>query len=279
MSSSAFTLETEGLSSGSICVRLAKSRSEIEAAQKLRYTVFYEECGAEPDETTKTSKMEVSDLDFVADHLIVLDTALPEGQQVVGNYRLLRKEAAERFGKFYSEDEYNIDCLLECGDNLLELGRTCVHKDYRTRPVLELLWQGIADYVMHYDIRYLFGCASFMGTTDADSLANELSYLYHHHLAPETLRARTLDDKFVEMNRMPKDEVDVKAAMSKIPPLIRSYLRIGVMVSDGAFIDHQFNSVDVFITFDMARLTDKYKKHYKVDKQDEPVLASVTLVS
>ncbi len=117
-----------------------------------------------------------------------------------------------------------------------------------------------------------------MGTVDADALSNELSYLYHYHLAPESLRARTLDDKFVEMNRMPKARVDVKKAISNIPPLIRSYLRIGVMVSDGAFIDHQFNSVDVFITFDMAQITEKYKRHYKMDKNTHDMEAK-TLVS
>jgi putative hemolysin len=258
-----FNLEEGGLSSKNITVRLAKSRGEIEAAQRLRYEVFYEECGAKPTEEMRATRMEISELDFVADHLIVLDTDLAEGEQVVGNYRLLRGDAAKRYGKFYSQDEFNIDKLLQSGENLLELGRSCVHQDYRTRPVLELLWQGIAEYVMHHEVRFLFGCPSFMGTTDPQSIANELSYLYHFHLAPENLRARTLDHLYVSMNLMPKEKVNEKAALANLPALIKSYLRIGVMVADGAFIDHQFNSVDVFVAFDMARLTERYKRHYE----------------
>lgn len=257
------SLEEEGLSSGTIIVRLARSRKEIEAAQRLRYTVFYDECGAKPSAEMEAARMEISELDFVADHLIVLDTARAEDDQVVGNYRLLRDDAAKRYGKFYSQDEFDISKLLNSGQSSLELGRSCVHKDYRTRPVLELLWQGIAEYVMYHDVRYLFGCPSFMGTTDPDSIANELSYLYHYHLAPEDIRAKSLDSVYVDMNRMPKDQVDVKKALANLPALIKSYLRIGVMVGDGAFVDHQFNSVDVFVAFDMGMLTEKYRRHYE----------------
>lgn len=263
------TLEEEGLSSGSITVRLARSRGEIEEAQRLRYNVFYEECGARPTDEMAQKRMEISELDFVADHLIVLDNARSSGERVVGNYRLLRDDAASRYGKFYSQDEYNIDRLLASKMRLLELGRSCVHADYRTRPVLELLWQGIAEYVMYHDVRYLFGCPSFMGTNDVNSLANELSYLYHYHLAPEAIRARTLDHLYVSMNILPKDQVDTKAALHRLPALIKSYLRIGVMVGDGAFVDTQFNSVDVFVTFDMEKLTEKYRRHYERAVQGE----------
>lgn len=263
------SLEEEGLSSGSIIVRLARSRGEIEEAQRLRYNVFYEECGARPTDDMAQKRMEISELDFVADHLIVLDTARPSGERVVGNYRLLRDDAASRYGKFYSQDEFNIDRLLATNTRLLELGRSCVHADYRTRPVLELLWQGIAEYVMYHDVRYLFGCPSFMGTNDVHSLANELSYLHHYHLAPEEVRARTLDHLYVSMDLMPKEQVDTKAALHKLPALIKSYLRIGVMVGDGAFVDTQFNSVDVFVTFDLERLTEKYRRHYERAVQGE----------
>lgn len=263
------SLEEEGLAYKNIIVRLATSPSEIEEAQALRYTVFYDECGAKPTPEMEAARKEMSDLDEVADHLIVLDKTLPDGAQIVGNYRLLRSEAAQKFGKFYSQDEFNIDKLLATGAPLLELGRSCVHKDYRTRPVLELLWQGLAEYVSYHNIRYLFGCPSFMGTTDPQSLANELSYLYHFHLAPDNIRARTLDNLYVDMNMLPKNKVDERKALSKLPALIKSYLRIGVMVGDGAFIDHQFNSVDVFVTFDMDALTEKYRRHFEVAAREE----------
>ena len=263
------SLEEEGLAHKNITVRLARSRSEIEAAQALRYSVFYDECGAKPTPEMEAVRMEMSELDIVADHLIVVDTNLPVENQIVGNYRLLRSDAAARYGKFYSQDEFNIDKLMGTGERLLELGRSCVHKDYRTRPVLELLWQGLAEYVMYHDIRYLFGCPSFMGTTDPRSIANELSYLYHNYLAPENIRAKTLPSVYVDMNILPKNMVDERKALSKLPALIKSYLRIGVMVGDGAFIDHQFNSVDVFVTFDMEALTEKYRRHFEVAAREE----------
>lgn len=263
------SLEDEGLAHKNICVRLARSKAEIEEAQSLRYIVFYDECGAKPTAEMEAVRKEISELDMVADHLIVLDKNLPEGQQVVGNYRLLKSDAAKRYGKFYSQDEYNITGLLNTGERLLELGRSCVHSSYRTRPVLELLWQGIAEYVMYHDVRYLFGCPSFMGTTDPQSLSNELSYLYHYHLAPEAIRARTLDNVYVDMNMMPKNKVNERKALNALPALIKSYLRIGVMVGDGAFVDHQFNSVDVFVTFDMNALTEKYRRHFEGAAREE----------
>ena len=263
------SLEEEGLAHKNITVRLARSKSEIEEAQALRYAVFYDECGSKPTPEMEAVRREMSELDIVADHLIVVDNNMAEGAKVVGNYRLLRSDAAKRYGKFYSQDEFNIDKLLGTGARLVELGRSCVHKDYRTRPVLELLWQGIAEYVMYHDIRYLFGCPSFMGTTDPQSLSNELSYLYHFHLAPENIRARTLDDLYVDMNMMPKNKVDERKALSRLPALIKSYLRIGVMVGDGAFVDYQFNSVDVFVTFDMEALTEKYRRHFEVAAREE----------
>src|SRR5690606_6916394 len=109
-----------------IIVRLAQSASEIEASQRLRYTVFYEEFGAVPDETMAAARRDMDVYDTIADHLIVLDTALPEGERLVGTYRLLRREIAEKHGHFYTADEYDIAPLLSCGAELLELGRSCV---------------------------------------------------------------------------------------------------------------------------------------------------------
>lgn len=257
-----FILEAEGVSLGSVVVRLARTEAELKAAQRLRYKVFYEECGAIPHHDIAETQCDHDDFDAVADHLIVLDTAKNE---VVGNYRLLREDAALKLGSFYTQTEYAIDKLLHLGKGgLLELGRSCIHAEYRTRNVLQLLWQGIAEYIAHYNITCLFGCASFQGT-NPDDVADGLSYLYHHHRAPETYCPTALPNQDrVEMNRLPPEAIDAKAVFNKLPPLLKGYLRVGAFIGNGAIIDHAFNTIDVCVVVETARLPERYRKHYNM---------------
>lgn len=246
-----------------IIVRLAEGPAEIEAAQKLRYQVFYEEYKAVADERTAATRMDVDEYDTVTDHLVVLDDTLPPGPgQIVGTYRLLRREMAEKHGRFYTSGEYDIQPLLKSGAVLLELGRSCVLAPYRTRPVLQKLWQGIAHYVAEYNIGLMFGCASLHGT-NVDELAPQLSYLYHYHLATPELCPRALASRYVDMNIIPKDQLDAKKVFISMPPLVKGYMRLGASVGDGAVIDHQFNTTDVCIVMPTHLVTEKYLKHYQ----------------
>ena len=128
----------------SIEVRLAENEDEIEASQRLRYKVFYEEYGAIPTEDMARKKRDIDEYDAITDHLIVIDHDLPEGpDRLVGTYRLLRREIADKYGRFYTSGEYDIAPLLNSDTSLLELGRSCVLPPYRTRPVLQKLWGGI----------------------------------------------------------------------------------------------------------------------------------------
>ena len=245
-----------------ISVRLATSPAEIEASQRLRYKVFYEEQHAVPDEKMAASKMEVDEYDSVMDHLIVIDENLPAGEQIVGTYRLMRREVADKFGKFYTDSEFDIKPLLDSGAQLLELGRSCVLAPYRTRPVLQKLWEGIAHYVGEHNIGLMFGCACLEGT-DIEKLSEQLSYLYHYHLAAPELRARALDHLYVEMNIIPKDELNAKKVFASLPPLVKGYLRLGASIGEGAIVDKQFNSTDVCIVMPTHLVTEKYFKHYQ----------------
>ncbi len=250
------------LKTGSLEVRLAETAAELDAAQALRYRIFYEEMQAKPDATTEAARRDVDAYDAQCDHLLVLDHSLGEGADaVVGTYRLIRKPAADAVGGFYTRDEFNIAPLLALKGNLLELGRSCVDTRYRTRPTMQLLWRGIASYVFHYDIALMFGCASLPGV-DPDAHKLALSYLHHYHLAPEEMRPRALPDRFVALDRMPKDAIDMKRALADLPPLIKGYLRLGGFIGDGAVIDHQFNTVDVCILVKTDLVTDKYFNHY-----------------
>lgn len=245
-----------------IIVRLAETPSEIEASQRLRYTVFYEEFGAIPDEAMAREKRDMDDYDAITDHLIVLDQSLPEGEQLVGTYRLLRREIAEKHGNFYTSGEYDIETLLNSGAVLLELGRSCVLAPYRTRPVLQKLWEGIAHYVADHEIGLMFGCASLHGT-DVDALADQLSYLYHYHLAKPDLCPRAVAGRYVDMNIKAKDGIDAKRVFASLPPLIKGYLRLGAMIGDGAVVDEQFNTTDVCIVMPTHQVTEKYLSHYR----------------
>ncbi len=248
---------------GDFEVRLAQTPAEIDAAQALRYRVFYEEMAARPSAEMALERRDFDEFDRVCDHLLVLDRRRGEGPEgIVGTYRLIRREAAARAGRFYSAAEYDIQKMIDYPGEVLELGRSCVAKDARNTATMQMLWRGIALYCYHYDIKVMFGCASFPGT-DPSQHAQALSYLYHHHLAPPEIRVRALAERFVDMNMMAPDSFDPRRAMARVPPIIKGYLRLGGFVGDGAVIDSEFNSTDVFIIVKTELVTEKYIRHYE----------------
>lgn len=260
------------LRAGTLEVRLAQTPDEIDAAQALRYRIFYEEMTANPTPEMRALQRDFDKFDVYCDHLLVIDHARGEGAAgVVGTYRLLRRSVAEQQEGFYTSTEFDIAPLLAVRGEIMELGRSCVDAAYRTRASMQLLWRGISSYVFQHEIKIMFGCASLPGT-DPDAVAQPLSYLHHYHLAPEQLRARALPDRYVEMNRLPPAEVDAdvayaqldaRAALAAMPPLIKGYLRLGGLVGEGAVVDTQFNTTDVCIIVVTDRVTDKYFNHYR----------------
>lgn len=253
---------------GNLGVRLAESAREIDAAQTLRWRVFYTEMHAQPTPAMAARTRDFDEFDDIADHLLVVDHALGEGpESVVGTYRLIRRQAAARLGRFYSESEYDISNLVAYPGEVLELGRSCVDQRYRTRGTLQLLWKGIAAYVFRHRIDLMFGCASLPGT-DLDQLAPSLTYLYLNHLAPPALRPRALAHRYVDMRLCPEEAIDRKAVLNALPPLIKGYLRLGGFVGDGAVIDSQFNTVDVCVVVKTDLVTDKYYRHYERKLRD-----------
>ena len=249
--------------SGPLQVRLAETDADIDAAQALRYRIFYDIMGARPVEGAELLRRDRDRYDQICDHLLVLDHSRGSGAEaVVGTYRLIRREAAERIGAFYSAAEYDIGRLIAYPGEILELGRSCVDAGYRARPVMQLLWSGIATYVFHHDIALMFGCASLPGT-DPEALAAPLSYLYYHHLAPPALRAPAVPERFVDMRRLDPKALDPNRMLAALPPLIKGYLRLGGFVGDGAVIDEQFNTTDVCIVVKTDLVAEKYSRHYE----------------
>ena len=250
------------LRAGQLGVRLAETDAERDAAEALRYRVFYEEMGAHPSAEAKATRRDRDRFDAVADHLLVLDHADPDHPAVVGTYRLIRRDAAARAGGFYSADEYDLAPLLAQPGGLLELGRSCVDAAWRNRAAMQVMWQGIAAYIFHNHIDLMFGVGSLHGT-DPDALAPALTYLAEHHLAPPELRPRALPGRYVEMRRRPAGTVTPRQGLALLPPLIKGYLLRGGFTGDGAVIDDQFKTVDVAIVVKTALVTEKYYRHYE----------------
>jgi putative hemolysin len=248
---------------GDFEVRLARTPAEIDAAQALRYRVFYEEMTAHPSPEVAAERRDFDEFDKVCDHLLVLDRRRGEGPEgIVGTYRLIRREAAQRAGRFYSASEYDIGKMIDYPGEVLELGRSCIAKDARNTATMQMLWRGIALYAYHYDIKVMFGCASTPGT-DPSQHAQALSYLYQNHLAPPEIRVRARPERYVDMNILPSDSFDKRKAMARVSPLIKGYLRLGGFVGDGAVIDSEFDSTDVFIIVKTELVTEKYIRHYE----------------
>jgi putative hemolysin len=248
---------------GNLGVRIAETAAEVDAAQALRYRVFYTEMGAHEDAATRATARDRDEFDVVADHLLVIDHDRGDGPEaVVGTYRLIRREAAQAVGRFYSAAEYDIAPLLDLPAPILELGRSCVDANHRTRGTLQLLWRGIAAYVSRHRVDVMFGCASLPGT-DLEVLAPMLSYLHAHHLAPPPLRPRALPERYVPMDRLDPASLDERAVLNDLPPLVKGYLRLGGFVGDGAVLDTQFNTTDVCIVVKTELITTKYSRHYE----------------
>ncbi len=259
------TQASPAIRAGRLEVRLAESLAEIDASQALRYRVFYDEMGAKPSPDMAAKARDFDAFDEVCDHLLVLDHGKEEGAaiQVVGTYRLMRREHALKAGRFYSSGEYDITSILAHPKPIMELGRSCVDAAYRTRAsTMQLLWAGIAAYVFKHGIDVMFGCASLHGT-DPKALSVPLSYLHHFCQAPQALCPRALPALYTNMNLLPKHAIDEKSALAELPPLIKGYLRLGGFVGDGAVIDHQFNTTDVAVIVKTDMVAEKYYKHYE----------------
>lgn len=252
---------------GSLEVRLARADAEIEAAQEVRYRVFYDELGARSGADLRGQR-DIDRFDEVCDHLLVLDTALPgpDEKRIVGTYRLLRQEAALSAGGFYSEAEFDLRGLVarHPGQRFLELGRSCVLPGYRSKRTIEVLWQGIWAYVNHHRIGAMVGCASFHGTDPAEH-AQALSYLAHHCRAAGPWEVRAQPGRYLPMDLMPPEAINLRAALAAMPPLIKGYLRLGASIGDGCVVDPDFGTVDVFIVLPVEHIDSRYIQYYSSD--------------
>lgn len=245
-------------------VRLAQNEQEIASAQRLRYRVFVDEMGAQAGPAAREGQLEFDNFDPYFDHLILLDRENQSDDpldKVVGVYRLMRGEVAEKGIGFYGATEYDLQKLIGSGRKILELGRSCVGESYRGGMAMLMLWNALAEYVAQHEIEILFGVASFPGI-EPDKIADALANLHHFHQAPEDIRVTALPHQYLDMALVSKESISIDKALQSTPPLIKAYLRHGGFVGDGAVIDHDFNTIDVCLLMDTKRMKDRYRKFY-----------------
>lgn len=230
-----------------LAVGFARTPGEIRDAQRLRYRIFAGEMGANLPGCTPGIDHDI--YDRYCEHLVVRDTRSGE---VVGNYRILAPENAKRVG-YYSENEFDLTRLQHLRPRLVEIGRSCVHPDYRNGATIALLWSGLASYMTERSYDYLMGCASISmadGGHAAASLYNRLS----ENLGPQEYRV---------FPRCPLPLAALKKDQpAEMPPLIKAYLRAGAWVCGEPAWDPDFNTADLPILMPMGRVSGRYAKHY-----------------
>jgi L-ornithine Nalpha-acyltransferase len=246
-----------GLKAMGLVVRLCQSPGELTQYQKLRYQVFHGEWGAQRPPGAEPNT-DADSYDALCDHLLVCDQAT---QMVVAGARLARQSTRLAAGEFLIESEYNISGLLAQGWCLGELSRTCVHKAYRTRGAMGMLWRGLAVYSKVFGLDALFGTVSFPGT-DAQAIAHELNYLYQHHLAPESYRPSALQPDGIGLPIDGPCATDGGPPVKLgLPPLVKGYVRVGGVFSDSAFFDRAWKCIDMAVIVRTGALTQRYARN------------------
>lgn len=239
-------------------VKIAENQLEIEKALQLRYNIFNEELNEGLPESRETKK-DRDEYDFYCDHLIVLNKTTDE---VVGTYRILRASIAKKFIGFYSENEFDLSNLYLLKDEVAEIGRSCVKKEYRDGSVISLLWRGIANYIKEHKIRYLMGCGSFH-TNDNVVISEAYAYFkIKNYLVDESLRVKPRRDKIVKGFRNDLVIENPREVSRKIPPLIYSYLMVGAKIGGEPASDEIFGTTDFFIFFDVNKISERYATRY-----------------
>lgn len=246
-------------------VRLTRTKEERKQVRQLRYNVFCIEEGASATEEQKNLGEEYDSYDTYADYMAVF-----HNDKIVGTYRIIDRDAAEKMGGFYTENEFNLSKIKKVKGNIAEMSRACVDPEYREDGlVMRLLWAGLCEYVVKRKIVILFGVPSFVGTKPAKS-AQAISYLYYNCLSPLHLRATVLKEKIdpsidpqmTQMNILPRVFVDEDEARKQMTPLIKGYLRLGATFGRGVFIDKAFGTYDVFVMLQTKNIDKTYQKHF-----------------
>ncbi|MBI3901664.1 MAG: GNAT family N-acetyltransferase [Nitrosomonadales bacterium] len=251
--------QQQHLTHNRLTLSTARTKSEVEEAQRLRYKVFAEEMGARLPGAYDEIDSDI--FDRYCEHLLVRDNG---NNKVIGTYRILSPERAADIGCYYSENEFDLTRLMHLRDRMVEVGRSCVHRDHRDGATIARLWSGLADYMKKHKHEYLIGCASISMGDGGHYAASVYNKVHKLHAAPAEYRV-------FPRCPLPLEALDGTLNVS-IPPLIKGYLRLGAYVAGEPAWDPDFNTADLFILLPMSRLNAKYAKHFM--RQAEEILGT-----
>lgn len=233
-----------------LSVGLASSAGQVREAQRLRYRVFVEEMGARLN--TPEAGLDVDIFDAWCDHLLVRDEI---SNEVVGTYRILPPHQAKRIGSLYSESEFDLTRLANLRQRMVEVGRSCVHPDYRNGGTITLLWAGLAEYMLKNGYDYLIGCASISMTDGGHAAASIYRQASARHLGP-------IEWRVFPRCPLPLAALEQQDLEAALPPLIKGYLRVGAYVCGEPAWDPDFNTADLLLLLPLARMNPRYMKHF-----------------
>lgn len=233
-----------------LSVGLASSAGQVREAQRLRYRVFVEEMGARLN--TPEAGLDVDIFDAWCDHLLVRDEI---SNEVVGTYRILPPHQAKRIGSLYSESEFDLTRLANLRPRMVEVGRSCVHPDYRNGGTITLLWAGLADYMQKNGYDYLIGCASISMADGGHAAASIYRQASARHLGP-------IEWRVFPRCPLPLEALEQKDLEASLPPLVKGYLRVGAYVCGEPAWDPDFNTADLLLLLPLARMNPRYMKHF-----------------
>lgn len=231
-------------------LRLAQTKKELRAVQRLRFSIFSQEMQAVFPEAHRG--IDEDEYDVWCEHFMVLGGAK---QKVVGTYRILRPEQAARLGKYYTESEFDLSPLDALRPQMAELGRSCIHPKYRNGSAILLLWVGIANMMRVGGYRYLLGCASVSLRDDGVTAAKVWRE------AQKSMRANPNVPCLTPHHRYPVEKLDSDLP-ARIPPLIKGYLNLGAVLCGEPAWDPDFNTADFPVLLDITQLPERYKKHF-----------------
>jgi putative hemolysin len=235
----------------------ARTPYEVREAQKLRWRVFADEMGAHLD--SPEPGVDLDRFDHLCDHLMVRDT---RSNEVVGTYRILNAQKAELAGGFYSDSEFDLSRLENLRPHIMEMGRACVHPEYRKGAIVVLLWSGLADYIKAHNVQYLMGCASISMADGGHAAASIYHQLNSFHPSPPEWRV-------FPRCPLPLEHLDA-SVNAEVPALIKAYLRVGAYVCGAPAWDPQFNTADCLLLLPTANMDHRYSRHFM--KESAPTL-------
>ena len=227
----------------------ASNGSEIKEAQRLRYKVFAEEMGAKLP--ANAENLDIDEFDTYCDHLLIRDQ---ESLKVVGTYRVLPPHKALEIGRLYSDSEFDLSRLNHLRPKMVELGRSCVHADYRSGAVIMALWSGLAQYMQKHDYEIMLGCASIPMADGGHFAASLYNSLGNDQMAP-------VENHAFPRLPLPLDRLNGGLQVEP-PPLIKGYLKLGAKICSAPAWDPDFNTADVLTMLRLSEINPRYAKHF-----------------